>query len=406
MAAPKLYVARDGTETWKVRYRHDGRGCSQTFARRRDAVKFARWLDSYGPEGALKTLGAQQSTTHHEPTLAEWCVMHIDGLSGVTRGTIDGYRRYVRLDLGDLGPMPVSAITRESVGRWVTWMIGRGQAGKTIQNKHGFLFGVMGRAVRKGMTDANPFAGTKIPETIKRDMTTLTRDEYQRFLGCFTAQWIPLVQLLFGTGMRFGEATALTVGDLDLDAGMLSITKAWKKDGTLGPPKSKKSVRTLTLTDGLVSMLRMQVDGRSGGELVFATAAGARITSSQFHMRVWQPALALANGETPTRHRGRGVARTQIRNGIEPLNPPLGKRPRVHDARHTCASWMLREGVPVFDVSRHLGHESIVTTTQVYGHLLPSAQNHIRAALAVSLSEVEIIVSSPALSASRPELLP
>lgn len=43
--------------------------------------------------------------------------------------------------------------------------------------------------------------------------------------------------------------------------------------------------------------------------------------------------------------------------------------PRVHDLRHTCASWMIGAGVPLVVVSRHLGHEDITTTANVYSHL-------------------------------------
>ncbi|WP_332108264.1 tyrosine-type recombinase/integrase [Mycobacterium branderi] len=48
------------------------------------------------------------------------------------------------------------------------------------------------------------------------------------------------------------------------------------------------------------------------------------------------------------------------------LAPP---RPRIHDLRHTCASWMITAGVPLPVIQRHLGHESIKTTIDLYGHL-------------------------------------
>ena len=47
----------------------------------------------------------------------------------------------------------------------------------------------------------------------------------------------------------------------------------------------------------------------------------------------------------------------------------LTKSPRVHDLRHTCASWMIAAGVPLPIIQQHLGHESIQTTIGVYGHL-------------------------------------
>ncbi len=76
-----------------------------------------------------------------------------------------------------------------------------------------------------------------------------------------------------------------------------------------------------------------------------------------------------------------------------PLNPPLGKVVRIHDARHTCASWLLASGIPINYVQAHLGHESIKTTVDRYGHIMPAK----RAALTQALSA--------ALSASRPELV-
>jgi integrase len=44
-------------------------------------------------------------------------------------------------------------------------------------------------------------------------------------------------------------------------------------------------------------------------------------------------------------------------------------RPRLHDLRHTCASWMIAAGVPLPVIQQHLGHESINTTVNLYGHI-------------------------------------
>ncbi|MBX6384218.1 MAG: tyrosine-type recombinase/integrase [Microbispora sp.] len=52
-----------------------------------------------------------------------------------------------------------------------------------------------------------------------------------------------------------------------------------------------------------------------------------------------------------------------------------------HDLRHTFASTALAEGVPISEVSRWLGHESITTTVDLYGHLVPEASERARSAL-------------------------
>ena len=60
---------------------------------------------------------------------------------------------------------------------------------------------------------------------------------------------------------------------------------------------------------------------------------------------------------------------------------------RVHDARHTYASLMLRRGVPIAYVSRQLGHSSIQVTVDLYGHFVPGADRHHVEGLAEAIEE-------------------
>ncbi|ULP45285.1 tyrosine-type recombinase/integrase [Mycobacterium lentiflavum] len=69
------------------------------------------------------------------------------------------------------------------------------------------------------------------------------------------------------------------------------------------------------------------------------------VRAQNFHTNAWVPAVARAR-----------------ENG-------LSKKPRIHDLRHTNASWLIQAGVPLTVVQRHLGHESIQTTSDRYGHL-------------------------------------
>jgi integrase len=50
-------------------------------------------------------------------------------------------------------------------------------------------------------------------------------------------------------------------------------------------------------------------------------------------------------------------------------------RPRIHDLRHTHVSWLIAQGVQLPAISRRLGHESITTTNDRYGHLLPEVDD-------------------------------
>jgi integrase len=399
MRTPRLCIGTDGTRTWKVRYRDGARQSSRTFADERGATRFAGWIERYGVNEALGMLRTARGVHDDEHTVASWCADRVARLSGITTGTRADYSRYVRRDLGALADLPLSSVTADAVAAWVTAMETAGASGKTIANKHGFLSARLTEAVTAGLILSNPAKGTRLPKSIRAPMVFLSHDEFTRFLGCFADRWVPLVEVLFATGMRWGEITALQCGDVDLDAGTASIVRAWKRgDGkpVLGPPKTSRSRRTIALAPETVTVLRPLMDGRPGDAWVFTNGRGDHVRGPAFHTTAWQPAVALANGVVPERSTGRGRPRriAEVGRQIPPLTPPLGKRPRIHDARHSCASWLIAAGLPLNVVQAHLGHESITTTVDRYSHLMPSAQGHVRAAL------------SAALSQSRPELLP
>ena len=215
-------------------------------------------------------------------------------------------------------------------------------------------------------------------------MTVLTRDEFALLLSKVAEYYRPLVLLLVATGLRWGEATALTVADFDLTStpATVRVTKAWKRDENrhwyVGPPKTRRARRTVSLPDDLVGVLRGVIAGKAPGDLVFPNTVGSQLSSSRFWTQTWTPALEAAMN--PLRPDG----------SPDPDAPRLTKRPRVHDLRHTHASWMIAAGVDLFILQRRLGHESITTTTETYAHLLPDQQAAAAAAAGRALSGLVI----------------
>jgi len=397
MASMTRHVAKDGHETWKVRFREGGRTSkngSRTFESDAGAIAFEKLVREVGGKRAVEILDARIGAAVGTPTVAQWCTRHIGALSGTQPDTIERYKAYVRNDLGDLGPLPVDAVTHEDVARWVnamakkTWR-GKPTSGKTIKNKHGFLSAAFARAEAQGLVPANPCKGTRMPRTVTEPMVFLTHDEYTRFLGCVTPHWQPLVEFLFSTGLRWGEATALQIGEVDLERATATVVRAWKRGRVLGVPKSSKSRRTVALPPETVELLAPLVKSRGGDAYVFRNTLGGPVRHQAFHDNVWQPAVRLANGEDAQRDGAKRVGRRRDADGnvLQPLVPSLGKRPRIHDARHTNASWLLGAGVPINYVQAHLGHESITTTVDRYGHVMPAAQLAIRTAISGALAQ-------------------
>ena len=64
----------------------------------------------------------------------------------------------------------------------------------------------------------------------------------------------------------------------------------------------------------------------------------------------------------------------------------LRVRPRIHDLRHTAASWMIAAGLDLVTVQYMMGHESVTTTADLYGHLMPERRRAAADAMAAMLA--------------------
>lgn len=359
--------------TWAVLFRDGGKQRSETFDDLPSAEQFADMVERMGVAAARRVLDAREgiAPTHRTPTVAEQVRHHIDALSGVTAGTVSGYRAIAdQIAASTLGPMPIDCVTRPDVSAWIRAQEQSGAASKTIRNRQSLLSAAFARAVDDELIARNPAHRAKIARTERREMVLLTPDEMRTLLARVTPHYRPLITTLFGTGLRLGEATALQVRDIHLEQSppTLTVARAWKKGGMLGPPKTKKGRRTISLPDEVVTAIAPLLEGRAPTDLVFTNMAGRRVLQASLH-DLWQGWIADDQWDQATR--------TRI-----PRVPALRKTPRLHDLRHGHASHMIGRGISVFDLQHRLGHESIQTTADVYGHLLPEAQ--ITAARAAS----------------------
>jgi integrase len=350
----------DGGLSHAVLYRLDGKQATLTFRDGHHAEAFRAAIKAHGIRRALAMHGYEVRRDRPSGiTVAKFIAQHIDALSGVERKTLAEYRRYLTRDIEPiLGYIPLEALNRADISKWVNRLRDDGASGKTIQNKLGFLSGCLNSAVRDGDLPANPAAGIRLPRTVKREMEILTRAEFDILKAAFTERWHPLLDLLVSSGCRFSEATALKPADVDLGKGTIRITKAWKRipdgDGEryeLGQPKTRRSTRTIGVPASVLDDLDLS------GKWVFTNSHGGPIRIYSWRTNVWTKSLAKAKA-------------------VDPDNPDeavLTKPIRIHDLRHTAASWLLGAGVPLIVVSAHLGHEDPGVTSKVYGHLTPGA---------------------------------
>ena len=395
-ASIRLRPRADGTVAADVRYRLDGKSASTSFDDAQAAHNWAGIVRSVGPAAALEYL--QVTSKPGTPTVAEYAEQYIAAKSGVEGKTTEHYRAYMRNHIDKtLGHLPLDAVSPAAIAGWVNAKTATGYAGKTLANWHGFLYAMFESAVDAKIIGSNPCSKTRMPTTERDDMVFLTPDEFTFLLGYIPQKYQTAVLTLASTGMRWGEMTALKAADFDLDSQWptVRITRAWKssqaKGYYIGPPKTKKSRRTVHLPENLVPMIRELIE--EGHEYVFTNSRGNPMRQAQFWQWVWSPARRLANGQ-PAFLKARGkdpdAPWTPRSKGEwadrQPASKPLGKWPRVHDLRHAYASWQLADGVGIDAVSKALGHESIQTTVNVYGHIAEARMAHAATRIGLTLA--------------------
>jgi integrase len=348
--ATRIRVRTDGTSYTQVRYRLDGRARSVSFNDHAEALQFDKLIAKVGARKALEICKIV-IVSGSAMTVGDWLAHHNDHLTGVEAGTLKKYRSYADNDMDALADIPLVALTPDDVSAWVNGMRNRNgdpPSGKTVQNKHGYLAGALAVAVERGHLKVNPCDSVRLPRWDRAEMCVLEPDEFQILRAAITEYWRPLVDFLVASGARWGEATALRPADVDRAAGTVRIVKSWKQGESgleLGVPKTRKSVRTVNVDAAILAQLDYTK------EFLFTNSGRGRrnadgvVRIQSFNPNVWQPALARAAA-----------------NG-------LTKTPRVHDLRHTCASWLIQAGRPLPAVQEQLGHESIQTTINSYFHL-------------------------------------
>lgn len=340
---------------WRDPKSHEQQGI--TVASETEAETLKRLLDANGQSFEIAQ-SALLSNEARVPTVAEVVQEHIDLLIRPSSGTTRTYQVMLNLHIRNIiGHVPVDKLDYRHLNHWAKSMMAKGKAPKTIHNVHGLISAAMSTAEQLGYITRNPCRGVQLPRIDKPEDEAmfLTHSEFNMIVEVMGERYKTFAKFLVMTGTRFGEATALKVADVDLlsKPPIVRVNKAWKRDGQskyyIGATKTGAGKRTIGLNPALVDLLIPLVASRAGDELLFTTPKGERIVHKLFWHHYWVPAVRAAQSHG------------------------LTKSPRIHDLRHTHASWLIQDGVSLFTISRRLGHASTRTTEQVYGHLMPEA---------------------------------
>ena len=248
------------------------------------------------------------------------------------------------------GRLPVASINKAMITRWVGGLIESGASSSSVTRYLAVLRLVLGHAVEDGRININPAVGIKAPSGAhaRREGQFLTLEELHALAEACETDYADLVLFLGLSGVRWGEAAGLQVGDVISVPGpgvrLHRAVLSSRVDGTVfvDTLKTSKS-RTVPLVPELVAVVERWTEGRAGDEWLFAAPQGGPLNEGNWKRTVkWT--LAIRCIDRPTL--------------------------RVHDLRHTAASLWLGAGADPKVVQRILGHASAAMTMDLYGHLI------------------------------------
>jgi integrase len=239
-----------------------------------------------------------------------------------------------------------------------------GLSAQTLVHHHTILHKALEDAIEQGLLFRNVASldSAKPPPAEHREMLVWSEDELVTFIqAAKKTPYYALFYVVLFTGMRRSEFMALRWSDIDLTTNQLSVARTLHqlRDGTLiyRDTKTTKSRRTIALTPSTVKLLEeyrktqeakraaLHMQPLKSDDLVFCKPDGSELRPNTIS-RAW---VDLA-----------------VRAGV--------KRIRLHDARHTHASIMLKQGTPAKVVQERLGHANVGITLDTYSHVAPGMQ--------------------------------
>lgn len=364
----------------KRRLNHEG---SVSFDKTRNRfVARTRITDEYGESKRLYFYGktaaealekmrvAQRRVKHGKPakdsklTVASWVniwVSEILGNSDRKETTQENYRFVVRHVLDDqMSNKELSKVLPSDIKKLLARLAKEGKAPTTVNKLYTVLKLIFDDAIVERKITESPFTHVKRPKEHREEAEFLTREELITFLEAAKDDRLYVaMQLCAQTGLRRGEAMGLRWSDIDFDEGKFRVEKtlATTKGGPyLSTPKTEASKRRLTLNPSMSALLQSHriaqaEEAKIAGnkfldkDFVFSTRTGEPIDPNNFY---------------------RSVKRVCKKAGLDEHGP--------HVLRHTFATLLLEDGVPIHVVSRILGHSNIRITVDIYGHLSDEGQ--------------------------------
>ena len=281
------------------------------------------------------------------------------------RSTTYGYKNMIKNHIGPaLGKIVLQELTPQQIQSYYLNMRGQGLSGNTVHKHHQLLFTALDCAVRQEVLSRNPARRVEAPAKEPPKHTFYTTEQLRMLFHAVRGVPLePAVKLAGYLGLRRSEICGLKWENVDLENGTIAICAARTTVGgvTINKgPKTNSSVRTLGIAglSDLEEMLRsMKADQEERRRLK------PRFNPEGF-------VLVHSNGQpySPDYVSG-GFTKFVQENGLPYLT--------LHGLRHSFASAANELHIPMFKISKALGHSNTSVTSQVYTHLFDDTQHEV-----------------------------
>ncbi len=270
-------------------------------------------------------------------------------------------RKHIKPALGNLLLRDVQPAT---IQKFLNAKFNDGLSAQTVCHLRTVLRSAFNQALKENIIGRNPAALVDPPRIPDRQMQPLSPDEARDLLQAVAEERLEAVfTVALSLGLRRGEILGLKWADVDFDERTMSISRSLQRvDGKLTEveTKTRRSRRTVAMPETVIASLRRhrarQAQERLAmgpdwhdGDLIFTTELGTPVEPRNL-LRTYERIVANANEDRP--------AETKMR------------KVRFHDLRHSAASLLLAQGVPLRTIMEILGHSSIAMTANLYSHVL------------------------------------
>ncbi|WP_314353684.1 tyrosine-type recombinase/integrase [uncultured Granulicatella sp.] len=313
-----------------------------------------------------KTFNAKNSKYTFQQIYELFLVEH---KNTVKPGTYATTRRYAKLHiLPKIANKRIDSFTvldcQKLVNQWAEYF-------NSAKYPKGITQQVFDYAIKMNIITDNPMRKVKLPkrkETINEVNKFYNTDELKHFFDCVkdygNMKYLAFFRLLAFTGMRKGEALALNWSDIDFNKKQVHITKGVVLDENeipiISTTKTKKSVRTVSLDDESLAILRkwkleqakelmsIGINSLNKHQLLFTYDAN----------KLYRPSYS----------------NCWLEQIIKKYNL---KKITMHGFRHSHCSLLFEMGTPIQVVQDRLGHTNIKTTMDIYTHVTEKQRDDI-----------------------------